>query len=63
MWIWLLCLSWFTVFWGSVGDAAVSTGPKAASEQPVSTTVVSQKMTFKNQESQAVFDGAVVLTR
>jgi lipopolysaccharide export system protein LptA len=29
----------------------------------VGTTVISQKMTFKNQQSQAVFDGAVVLTR
>lgn len=61
--IWFLCLSWILVFAGTVGEAAVTNAPKGASEQPVSTTVVSQKMTFKNQESQAVFDGAVVLTR
>ncbi len=61
--IWFLCLSWILVLAGTVGEAAVTNAPKGASEQPVSTTVVSQKMTFKNQESQAVFDGAVVLTR
>lgn len=38
-------------------------GPTGDPEQTVSTTVTSQKMTFKNQQGQAVFDGSVVLTR
>ena len=38
-------------------------GSNGASDPALGTTVISQKMTFKNQESQAVFDGAVVLTR
>lgn len=63
MWIWLLCLSWIPLFAGTAGEAAGANTPKGGTEQPVSTTVVSQKMTFKNQESQAVFDGAVILTR
>jgi lipopolysaccharide export system protein LptA len=43
-------------------QAAVEAASNGASDQ-VGTTVISQKMTFKNQQSQAVFDGAVVLTR
>jgi len=46
----------------TAAQAAVETASHDASDQ-LGTTVVSQKMTFKNQESQAVFDGAVVLTR
>jgi lipopolysaccharide export system protein LptA len=44
-------------------QAAVGNPTNGASDEALGTTVVSQKMTFKNQESQAVFDGAVVLTR
>jgi lipopolysaccharide export system protein LptA len=43
--------------------AALDPASNGVSDQALGTTVVSQKMTFKNQESQAVFDGAVVLTR
>jgi lipopolysaccharide export system protein LptA len=63
MWKWLLFLSWCSLSWATVGLAALETAPKGAADQAVGTTVISQKMTFKNQESQAVFDGAVVLTR
>ena len=63
MWILLLVLSWFVVTPASIGQAAVAEAPKAAADQAVGTTVTSQRMTFKNQESQAVFEGAVVLTR
>ncbi|HSA63912.1 MAG TPA: LptA/OstA family protein, partial [Nitrospira sp.] len=57
-----LLLSWLPVATLTAAQAAVETASHDASDQ-LGTTVVSQKMTFKNQESQAVFDGAVVLTR
>ena len=41
-------------------DAAL---PQGGVEQAVSTTITAKKMTVKNQDSQAVFEGAVVLTR
>ena len=62
MWIWLLLLSWLTVA-TMTAQAAVGTASNGASDDALGTTVISQRMTFKNQESQAVFDGAVVLTR
>jgi lipopolysaccharide export system protein LptA len=46
----------------TAAEAAVEAASNGASDQ-VGTTVISQRMTFKNQQSQAVFDGAVVLTR
>jgi lipopolysaccharide export system protein LptA len=63
MWKWLLLLSWTTVATMTPVHAAVGAGANGASDQALGTTVISQKMTFKNQENQAVFDGAVVLTR
>ncbi|HEY5627384.1 MAG TPA: LptA/OstA family protein [Nitrospira sp.] len=63
MWILLLVLSWIFCSQAFVSEAAVTETPKGVSGQAVGTTVTSQKMTFKNQQSQAVFDGAVVLTR
>jgi lipopolysaccharide export system protein LptA len=35
----------------------------AGADQAVSTTITSKKMTVKNHDSQAIFEGAVVLTR
>lgn len=35
----------------------------AGTDQSVSTTITSKKMTVKNHDSQAIFEGAVVLTR
>jgi lipopolysaccharide export system protein LptA len=63
MWKWLLLLNGLTVATMTAALAAVEPSSNGASGQPLGTTVISQKMTFKNQENQAVFDGAVVLTR
>ncbi len=63
MWILLLVLSWGFGNHVFVSEAAVAEAPKGAPDQAVGTTVTSQRMTFKNQQSQAVFDGTVVLTR
>jgi lipopolysaccharide export system protein LptA len=63
MWKWLLLLSWLTLATMTPALAAVEPASNGKAEQAPGTTVISQKMTFKNQESQAVFDGAVVLTR
>lgn len=63
-WIWLLLLSVFFV--GST-SAAPSTEPvslKRSMEAPgVPTTITSKKMTVRNQDSQAIFEETVVLTR
>lgn len=45
------------------GAATAGPSPSGTPEQIVSTTVTSQRMTFKNQDGQAVFDGSVVLKR
>ena len=45
------------------GVATAGPSPSVTPEQIVSTTVTSQRMTFKNQDGQAVFDGSVVLKR
>ncbi len=63
MWMWLLLLSWCAMSVPTAGLAAVGAGSNGASDEALGTTVISQRMTFKNQQSQAVFDGAVVLTR
>ena len=65
MWIWLQLLSWLTVTTATmtIAQAAVESASNGVSDPALGTTVISQKMTFKNQQSQAVFDGAVVLTR
>jgi len=63
MWIWLLLLNLFPLGMASLGESADAALPKSGAEQPVSTTITAKKMTVKNQDSQAVFEGAVVLTR
>ena len=63
MWKWLLLLNSLTLATMTAALAAVEPGSNGASDPALGTTVISQKMTFKNQENQAVFDGAVVLTR
>jgi lipopolysaccharide export system protein LptA len=64
MWIWFLLLS--VVFVGST-SAAPSTDSvnlKRSVEAPgISTTITSKKMTVRNQDSQAIFEESVVLTR
>jgi lipopolysaccharide export system protein LptA len=47
----------------SLGESADAALPKGGVDQAVSTTITSKKMTVKNQDSQAVFEGTVILTR
>ena len=47
----------------SLSESAEAAIPKGGADQAVSTTITAKKMTVKNQDSQAVFEGAVVLTR
>lgn len=63
MWKWLLLLNSLTLATVTVALGAVEPVANGTSGPALGTTVISQKMTFKNQENQAVFDGAVVLTR
>jgi lipopolysaccharide export system protein LptA len=63
MWIWLLLLNLFPLGMASLGESADAALPKSGAAQAVSTTITAKKMTVKNQDSQAVFEGAVVLTR
>jgi lipopolysaccharide export system protein LptA len=63
MWIWLLLLNLFPLGMASLGESADAAIPKGTAEQAVSTTITAKKMTVRNQDSQAVFEGAVVLTR
>ena len=63
MWIWLLLLNVFPFGMASLSDSAGAAIPKGGADQAVSTTITAKKMTVKNQDNQAVFEGAVVLTR
>ena len=63
MWIWLLLLNVFPLGMASLSQSADAAFPKGGVDQAVSTTITAKKMTVKNQDSQAVFEGAVVLTR
>ena len=63
MWIWLLLLNLFPLGMASLSESAEAAIPKAGADQNVSTTITAKKMTVKNQDSQAVFEGTVVLTR
>jgi lipopolysaccharide export system protein LptA len=47
----------------SLSESADAALPKSGVDQAISTTITAKKMTVKNQDSQAVFEGAVVLTR
>ena len=57
MWIWLLLLNLFPLGMASLSESADAALPKGGAEQAVSTTITSKKMTVKNQDSQAVFEG------
>ena len=63
MWIWLLLLNVCLFGIASVRGSADAALPHGGAEQAVSTTITAKKMTVKNQDSQAVFEGSVVLTR
>ena len=63
MWIWLLLLNVFPLGIASFSESADAALPKGGVDQAVSMTITAKKMTVKNQDSQAVFEGSVVLTR
>lgn len=64
MWIWCLLLSVVVSATSAAALAADSGSLKRSVEAPgVPTTITSNRMTVRNQESRAVFEGAVVLTR
>ena len=63
MWIWLLFLNLVPLGMASLSESADAALPKGGVDHAVSTTITAKKMTVKNQDSQAVFEGAVVLTR
>ena len=63
MWIWLLLLNALLLVVTSSSESADAAISKSGVDQAVSTTITAKKMTVKNQDSQAVFEGAVVLTR
>jgi lipopolysaccharide export system protein LptA len=63
MWIWLL-LSILFVGSTSAAPSTESVNLKRSVEAPgVPTTITSKKMTVRNQDSQAIFEETVVLTR
>lgn len=64
MWIWCLLLS-VTLSGSSAASPTSDSGSlKRSVEAPgVPTTITSNRMTVRNQDSQAVFEGTVVLTR
>jgi lipopolysaccharide export system protein LptA len=64
VWIWLLLLSVFFVGSTSAAPSTESVNLRRSVEAPgVPTTVTSKKMTVRNQDNQAIFEEAVVLTR
>jgi lipopolysaccharide export system protein LptA len=63
MWIWLLLLNLLPFGMASLSESADAAIPKGGAEQAVSTTITAKKMTVRNQDSQAIFEGGVVLTR
>ena len=63
-WIWLLLISVFFVGSTSAAPSTESVSLKRSMEAPgVPTTITSKKMTVRNQDSQAIFEETVVLTR
>lgn len=64
MWIWLLLLNVCFVGSTSASPSTESASLKRSMEAPaVPTTITSKKMTVRNQDSQAIFEETVVLTR
>jgi lipopolysaccharide export system protein LptA len=63
MWIWLLFLNLVPLGMASLSESADAALPRGGVDHAVSTTITAKKMTVKNQDSQAVFEGTVVLTR
>jgi lipopolysaccharide export system protein LptA len=63
MWTWLLLLNVLVLGGVSIGYSAEGVVSKGGEAQAVSTTITAKKMTVRNQDSQAIFEGSVVLTR
>ena len=63
MWMCLLLLNVLLFGIASVGESAEAGLPKGGEAPAVSTTITAKKMTVRNQDSQAIFEGAVVLTK
>lgn len=63
MWMYLLLLNCLLFGTVSVAQSAEAGLPKSGETPAVSTTITSKKMTVRNQDSQAVFEGSVVLTK
>jgi lipopolysaccharide export system protein LptA len=62
MWMWSSSLGFLAVLAASVSLAA-DAAPKPAGSQNEPTTITAQKMTVRNQENKAYFEGSVVLTK
>ncbi len=63
MWMWRLLPRWLPACLLVFSQPVVGAPLAAGAEQSLGTTITSKKMTVKNQDSQAIFEGAVVLTR
>lgn len=63
MWMWLLILSLPALTGVSAAELAEAGLPKGNEAPPVATTITAKKMTVRNQDGQAVFEGSVVLTK
>lgn len=64
MWTFLLLLSALLFGTTSVAHSAESDLPKKSGGAPaVSTTITAKKMTVRNQDGRAVFEGSVILTK
>ena len=63
MWIYWLLLNCLTFTMVSVAHSTETGMSKNPDTAAVSTTITSKKMTVRNQDGQAVFEGSVVLTK
>lgn len=63
MWMWRSSLCAIVLVAGVSAQAADGVNPKPAPAANEPTTITAQKMTVRNQESKAYFEGAVVLTK
>lgn len=63
--MWKLCSSigMLALIAGTTVSATEMSPPKALPDSRNSTTITAEKMTVRNQESKAIFEGAVVLTK
>lgn len=63
MWMFLLLLKCVVFGIVSVAHPVEAGVTKGAEASPVSTTITAKKMTVRNQDGQALFEGSVVLTK